>query len=245
MISFFRKIRQKLLNENRVTRYLAYAVGEIILVTIGILIALQINTWNEERKLRKEEATLIQNLHEEFEQNLNKLESIISQNEISKNSQELILQWISNSPENLREESLDTLISKSIQAPISIPSSFVLEDIKNTGGLSKIKNEELKYKLYEWEREIADLANSKNLYSSSLKDFGDYLVLKGSMRNVDSASPFYGTTKSTLPITNLSLIKDPVFENYVDNCHVLAKEYVRALIRINNLMINIYDLTKK
>ena len=50
MITFFRKVRQKLLQQNRVTRYLVYAFGEIILVTIGILIALQINTWNETRK---------------------------------------------------------------------------------------------------------------------------------------------------------------------------------------------------
>jgi hypothetical protein len=44
MISFFKKIRQKLLSENKVTRYLIYALGEILLVTIGILIALQMNT---------------------------------------------------------------------------------------------------------------------------------------------------------------------------------------------------------
>ena len=50
MISLFRKIRQKLLSQNRITRYLVYALGEILLVTIGILIALQINTWNEARK---------------------------------------------------------------------------------------------------------------------------------------------------------------------------------------------------
>ncbi|MCS5491331.1 DUF6090 family protein [Algoriphagus limi] len=52
MISFFRKIRRKLLSQNRVTRYLTYAVGEIILVSIGILIALQVNNWNEERKTK-------------------------------------------------------------------------------------------------------------------------------------------------------------------------------------------------
>ena len=50
MISFFRKIRQSLLAENRLTRYLLYALGEILLVVIGILIALQINTWSDEKK---------------------------------------------------------------------------------------------------------------------------------------------------------------------------------------------------
>ncbi|TFV95648.1 hypothetical protein E4S40_05350 [Algoriphagus kandeliae] len=47
MIKFFRKIRQKLLAENRFSKYLVYAIGEIVLVVIGILIALQINNWNE------------------------------------------------------------------------------------------------------------------------------------------------------------------------------------------------------
>ena len=50
MIKFFRKIRQRLLTENKFSKYLLYAFGEILLVVIGILIALQINNWNEEVK---------------------------------------------------------------------------------------------------------------------------------------------------------------------------------------------------
>ena len=50
MIKFFRRIRQQLLNENKTSKYFKYAIGEIVLVVIGILIALQINNWNEERK---------------------------------------------------------------------------------------------------------------------------------------------------------------------------------------------------
>ena len=52
MIKFFRKIRQKLLSENKLRKYLLYAVGEIILVVIGILIALQLNTWKENQQLQ-------------------------------------------------------------------------------------------------------------------------------------------------------------------------------------------------
>ena len=50
MIKFFRRIRQRLLTENKFSKYLIYAIGEIVLVVIGILIALQINNWNESRK---------------------------------------------------------------------------------------------------------------------------------------------------------------------------------------------------
>ena len=55
MINFFRKIRHKLLSEDKTGKYIKYAIGEIILVVLGILIALQINNWNQSRilKLRK------------------------------------------------------------------------------------------------------------------------------------------------------------------------------------------------
>lgn len=56
MIRFFRKIRQRLLTENKFSKYLLYAIGEIVLVMVGILLALQVNNWNELRK--KEEAEI-------------------------------------------------------------------------------------------------------------------------------------------------------------------------------------------
>jgi hypothetical protein len=59
MISFFRKIRQNLLSQNRVTRYLVYAFGEIFLVVIGILIALQVNNWNEGKKTLEQERRIL------------------------------------------------------------------------------------------------------------------------------------------------------------------------------------------
>lgn len=59
MISFFRHFRQKLLKENKLGNYLKYAIGEIVLVVVGILIALQINTWNEARKTKKFENEIL------------------------------------------------------------------------------------------------------------------------------------------------------------------------------------------
>ena len=75
MIKFFRKIRQKLLSENKFSKYLVYAIGEIVLVVIGILIALQINNWNENRK--NEEQGIIQKKALKIELE-NDLETLIS-----------------------------------------------------------------------------------------------------------------------------------------------------------------------
>ena len=62
MIKFFRKIRQNLLSEGKTGKYFKYAIGEIILVVIGILIALQVNNWNEGKKLKKTQNTYLKQL---------------------------------------------------------------------------------------------------------------------------------------------------------------------------------------
>ena len=70
MFKFFRIIRQELLAGNRFRKYLLYAVGEIILVVIGILIALQINNWNEHRKERAFERQMLQSFKQSLETDL-------------------------------------------------------------------------------------------------------------------------------------------------------------------------------
>ena len=59
MIKFFRKIRYNLMSKNKTGKYFKYAIGEILLVVIGILIALQINTWNQQRLSKKMENNYI------------------------------------------------------------------------------------------------------------------------------------------------------------------------------------------
>ncbi|WP_417236917.1 DUF6090 family protein [Bizionia paragorgiae] len=66
MIKFFRKIRQNLLSENKFSKYLIYAIGEIVLVVIGILIALSLNNWNENLKSIKEEKEILNNIYKDL-----------------------------------------------------------------------------------------------------------------------------------------------------------------------------------
>ena len=83
MLRFFRQIRQRLLTDNppdqasragKFSKYLLYAIGEILLVVIGILIALQIDTWNEERKFRAQQYGLLRDLAADLDANLRELE---------------------------------------------------------------------------------------------------------------------------------------------------------------------------
>jgi len=79
MIKFFRKIRQNLLLEGKTSKYFKYAIGEIVLVVIGILIALQINNWNEERKAAEKSELLLKQVHKELIFNINKASKVIEQ----------------------------------------------------------------------------------------------------------------------------------------------------------------------
>ena len=81
MLRFFRSLRQRLLTENKFSKYLLYAIGEILLVVIGILIALQVNTWNEERVEQAEEQAILRQLKTEFTLNLAQLDDKIRSKE--------------------------------------------------------------------------------------------------------------------------------------------------------------------
>lgn len=77
MIKFFRKIRQKLLSENKFSKYLLYAIGEIILVVIGILIALSINNSNELKKIRIAEKVYLKEIKSDLIQDTLLLSQVI------------------------------------------------------------------------------------------------------------------------------------------------------------------------
>ncbi|WP_228852916.1 DUF6090 family protein [Aegicerativicinus sediminis] len=82
MIKFFRRIRQKFLSENNFSKYLIYAIGEIILVVVGILIALQINNWNENRILLKKENHYLNEIITNLEGDITKINEILNFNQI-------------------------------------------------------------------------------------------------------------------------------------------------------------------
>jgi hypothetical protein len=76
MINFFRKIRKKLADDNKPLKYMRYAIGEIVLVVIGILIALQINNWNQIEKSKSESNRLLIVLKQDLEKDIHNFKSL-------------------------------------------------------------------------------------------------------------------------------------------------------------------------
>ena len=77
MIKFFRKIRQNLLMQNKTSKYFKYAIGEIVLVVVGILIALQINNWNENKKSKQFEIRILKEIKASMQLDLERNKAIL------------------------------------------------------------------------------------------------------------------------------------------------------------------------
>tara|TARA_R110002153_G_scaffold259377_1_gene419023 strand:- start:73 stop:795 length:723 start_codon:yes stop_codon:yes gene_type:complete len=144
MIKFFRKIRQKLLSENKFSKYLLYAIGEIVLVVIGILIALQINNWNEINKLDEIEKNTLKELKSDLEQNIIEINSHITALEDCKKSNEIIISHMENKlPYN---DSLNFHFSNLYPYIAFAPVQTTYDNLRQNG-IKLISNESLRAKI--------------------------------------------------------------------------------------------------
>lgn len=218
MISFFRTIRQKLLNQNRVTKYLVYALGEILLVVIGILIALQVNNWNEGKKTLEQERRILIALHNEFDENLKELNRDIARIDSQLVASRQILDFFgeATSPD---EFLLDSLILMSFPNFTWNPSSYVLNDLKNSGQISRLSDEKVQLLLFGWERHYENLEEFKSGGEKSSDAFIEYLREFSSLRNIDNTGSIGSElfNRSRLGFSNQELLKDRRFENIVDD----------------------------
>lgn len=239
MLKFFRKIRYDLLEANKTGRYLKYAIGEIILVVIGILIALQINNWNEGNLALDKEKITISNLNTEFHENLKDLDSLnnILLGTISTNGK--ILNMIQVEPIQ-NSETIDSLLQIAIESPSWKPSEFVLNDLKNSGGLSKLNNSELKKLLFQWSRFFNELQETMTQLEDTNTELISFIKENGSLRNIDSKSKIFNYPRSQLKIDNASLLQNFQFENFIDDkLFVLIEakmEYAHAKVLIQKIL---------
>jgi len=180
MIPFFRKIRNppageagKMADDNRPLKYIRYAVGEIVLVVIGILIALQINTWNEERKDTKTETRSLFNLKSEFDHNQKLLQSIIDIKQENIDQSRTYIELITNDTFPLTHK-----IALKIPTNFAVPwgaTNSVLNSLLSTGAINKIKNDTLKFLLTNWSVGVNNYKSSEIRYTNAVDQKQEYL----------------------------------------------------------------------
>lgn len=173
MISLFRKIRQNLLLKGKITSYLKYAIGEILLVVIGILIALQINNWNEIRKNQRERIVILNNLKLELTEDFTMLTYTIERLERRKVFADYLYHLITN---ETKSEGIDSTVivnalMRSGYIYKFVPSFAVYNEIQNSGKLNLIKPDSIKKQLAIYKSRVEENSRIEGPYEITLKDF--------------------------------------------------------------------------
>ena len=220
MISFFRKFRYWLITENKLSKYLIYALGEIILVVIGILIAVAINDSQQKKTLQKKEQTYFLGLKDEFETSKIKLTELIDVNKQNYLNVKKILEYISNPDQAPTEKQFSELLYRSFSFDIAFnANNALLNEMINSGSLKDISNNQLRALLTNWESRMEDISGQEDELGNQREKVLDMFIKnKYSIRTIlEQTNP---NSEISFPrrknnISNLNLLNSLEFENNI------------------------------
>ena len=255
MIKFFRHIRKSLISENKMGKYFKYAIGEIILVVIGILIALSINNWNENRKERLQEQELLLQLQSEFQSNLDQLDEKNNLRNQMISASLKLLHYI-DQPEKRHSDSIIKYLAHTGTAPTFDP---IVNDINSSGRIQLLKNNKLKEKLARWTSEVIQVTEEEqawllirnNSYMRLISKYGlkRNILNKYWKDNVSGSFHLDKGTKTELDLGNSkkdidisSILDDPEFESGVVECASYAKLTNSQAVSLRQRIVEILDL---
>lgn len=197
-----------------------YAIGEIILVVIGILIALAINNANQKRLEKANEQAYLIGLKEEFQASKNKLTELIKVNKQSYEGAKTIMQYISNDSIVPSEKEFSGLLYRTFAFDIAFnPNNSLLNEMINSGGLKGISNPKLRIHLTNWVSTLEDIAKQENDLGAQRERVLDILrtnehsiktILDNTM--VSAQLSLQGTNNG---VSNLELLNSMEFENNI------------------------------
>lgn len=228
MIKFFRKIRQKLLSENKLSKYLLYALGEIILVVIGILIAIQLNTWRNEHNDDLKRTDILKALEQEFKINLVQLDSCIYYGNLVQKANTDLNELIKRPSREYTEDEIALMVGKLSYLWSFNPTNGALQSAVTSGDIHLISNKRLVELLFNWEGLVEDSYEEFNRMEKY--QFDNAVLLAQYIRNFDA----YSLVNEFLEPSDFtsdyeSLFRDPLFEDYKTGSSFYAYEYTREL----------------
>lgn len=243
MISFLRRIRKKLANENKFLQYFSYALGEVVLVVIGILIALQINNWNEEKKLNKTEYILLKQILKSLNSDFGRTKFIYENRALKKRSA------IDDLLNNLNQEELphDSILRPSfLNMTITLSFNYdkgAYESLKSHG-LDIIRNDSLRQRiirLYENDLPlgIEFINNRRELeyqlrenYLLELTEY-DYVQAQNGQWEGDINIDFR-KIKDSQTLKNLIRLENEVASNYLRRLEDKVSDFENVILLIQN-----------
>lgn len=182
MIKFFRRIRQKLLNENKFSKYLLYATGEIMLVVLGILIALQINNWNENRKNDIKEFDYLKSYKTDLEANRDEFQRVIEKSNHTIVVADSLLKMATGRIDHIDLGDMGRLLVEASGYTNFLNQGGTVKEVIESGNLNVIKNAHIRTSIATWEAnideirrvEVGEIRNAGAYFTSYIKHIDMY-----------------------------------------------------------------------
>ena len=239
MLRFFRHIRKQLMEKNKVRTYALYAIGEILLVVVGILIAVQVNATIESSKKETRRVEMVKDLRLEFKNNLAQLDTAIFYQNLALNASNELIQVIANRENDIPKQRIDSLISNVSWFWTYDPTNGVLSNSISSGDIHLIGLDSLQVLLFSWGTLVDDSAEEQ---VRSVNQYQEHLVPYLEDRISISNTVFY--YKGLIPKSSFSydyqaFIFDPKFENLLASRSILLLDILSELepLRMTNLAI--------
>ena len=221
MIPIFRKIRKKMADDNKPAKYLRYAIGEIALVVIGILIALQINNWNENKKTHRNQQNNLQLIKVEMTNNLQAVYDVKKELKKTIASCRDIINLI-NTPENLKiieESELSALIAGLVRDDVqAFLENGAMNQLIASDGLKNIENDSIRTILASWQSKIAYVRLQEQHVFISQTRIREYLTSNGNLKTLFEEvglSQNLELENSLVKGSNRYLLKEKEWENTI------------------------------
>lgn len=217
MIKFFQKIRQNMLTEGKTGKYLKYAIGEIILVVIGILVALQVNNWNNERLENNRANEFVKKVNIQIDNNLTKVTDYIDRFTDQFEQTLELVSIIGTSDTSNIDPKINLLVELNLSDyHLNLNMNTILEG-KENGDFALIASEELRQHLYELINLNDQIKERERITNEDLNTlFVPYLNKKYNLRNSSGPDILEKIGRSNIyKGDNYKLLQDQEFENYI------------------------------
>ncbi|MEJ2585293.1 MAG: DUF6090 family protein [Robiginitalea sp.] len=217
MFPLFRQLRQSLLRNKKVSKYLLYAIGEIVLVVIGILLAIQVDRWNERRKLHEEEYSILNQLLTEFVENQKKLDSVYGAHKEVNRCLRALLAATGPNPDPIPLDSMDYYMLEFSHIPMYKPKTGSVTSLMSTGKLVLISNDTLRLMISTWPQQLEEYKYEAGInYDLYNFQISSYLTEKYHYRNTEIDAGKGSVGRSLFPGDPLKLLADPELENLAE-----------------------------
>ena len=218
MIKFFRHIRRQLLGEGKTGKYFKYALGEILLVMIGILLALQVNNWNEKKNEKKDEKRTLKALLSELDDNKNLIQLCLKGINESKQYGDSLKMHLGPKLTTLKNEDVNRFIGEVGYVNNCGVRTDILKDLQGSGKLNLITSDSIRIHISRWSSSLKLLQDERDEWAQEFSaqfipftnkwiqwDDVDYYLYEGE----------YGSFKSEFSMDSRLILQQPEFSNVI------------------------------